>query len=183
MRKKTIRRWTVLAVVLLAATVLVAYGWGRRQHALTVDRRIAQHMPLIRKHAVRAGLPVELVAEVVRAESGGDEEAVSSAGARGLMQLTPATERDMRQRLGIGTCDIFDPDYNLALGTAYLRLMLDQFGGGVELALAAYNMGPTALQRLQEAYPQLPADQLIQQRAPAATAGYVSRIMRRYHGQ
>ena len=181
MRKKTKRRWTVLAgVLLLVATAWVIWRGG---HGLTVDQRIAQHMPLIRKHALAAGLPVALVVEVVRAESGGDARAVSHTGARGLMQLTPAAEKEVRQRLGIGAGDIFDPDYNLALGAAYLRLMMDQFDGQVELALAAYNMGPGALRRLQAAYPHLPAAQLIRQHAPAETAGYVSRILRRYRGR
>lgn len=172
-------------MLLASPLALVALVWAiwhlaQWRHHLTSDQWMAQHMPLIRKNAQRAGLPVQLVAEVVRAESGGDERAVSHAGARGLMQLMPATERDLRQRLGISPGNAFDPEYNLALGTAYLRQLLDQFDGQVALALAAYNMGPNALQQLRAAHPHLPNDELIQQHAPAETAEYVSRIMRRY---
>ena len=74
-------------------------------------------------------------------ESEFDQWAVSSKGARGLMQLMPATAR----RLGVS--DSFDARQNIFGGTQYLRILLDQFGGDVALALAAYNAGPNAVLR------------------------------------
>ncbi len=83
----------------------------------------------------------DLVRSVIAIESEFDQWAVSSKGARGLMQLMPATAR----RLGVA--DSFDARQNIFGGTQYLRMLLDQFGGDVALALAAYNAGPNAVLR------------------------------------
>jgi hypothetical protein len=83
----------------------------------------------------------DLVKAVIAVESEFDQWAVSSKGARGLMQLMPDTAR----RLGVA--DSFDARQNIFGGTQYLRMMLDQFGGDVALALAAYNSGPGAVLR------------------------------------
>ena len=83
----------------------------------------------------------DLVKSVIAVESEFDQWAVSSKGARGLMQLMPDTAR----RLGVA--DSFDARQNIFAGTQYLRMMLDQFGGDVALALAAYNAGPNAVTR------------------------------------
>jgi hypothetical protein len=83
----------------------------------------------------------DLVRSVMAVESEFDQWAVSSKGARGLMQLMPATAR----RLGVS--DSFDARQNIFGGTQYLRILLDQFGGDVALVLAAYNAGPNAVLR------------------------------------
>jgi hypothetical protein len=86
-----------------------------------------------------------LPALVIQAESGGDPLAVSPKGARGLMQLMPDTAKEMAQELGIPYSEerlTADPQYNMALGTAYLNKMLGRYGGNKTLALAAYNAGP-----------------------------------------
>ncbi len=86
-------------------------------------------------------LSPDLVRAVISAESEFDQWAVSSKGARGLMQLMPDTAR----RLGV--TDSFEARQNIFAGTQYLRILLDQFGGDVVLALAAYNAGPSAVLR------------------------------------
>jgi hypothetical protein len=83
----------------------------------------------------------DLVKSIIAVESEFDQWAVSSKGARGLMQLMPATAR----RLGVA--DSFDARQNIFAGTQYVRMLLDQFGGDVDLALAAYNAGPNAVVR------------------------------------
>lgn len=83
----------------------------------------------------------DLVKSVIAVESEFDQWAVSSKGARGLMQLMPDTAR----RLGVA--DSFDARQNIFAGTQYLRMMLDRFGGDMSLALAAYNAGPNAVLR------------------------------------
>jgi hypothetical protein len=78
---------------------------------------------------------------VIAVESEFDQWAVSSKGARGLMQLMPATARRF------GVADPFDARANIFAGTQYLRILLDQFNGDMTLALAAYNAGENAVLR------------------------------------
>jgi soluble lytic murein transglycosylase-like protein len=82
-----------------------------------------------------------LLASVVKAESGGNARAVSRTGARGLMQLMPGTAHAM------GVADAFEPEANIAGGTAYLDRLLIRYHDDVALALAAYNAGPGAVDR------------------------------------
>jgi soluble lytic murein transglycosylase-like protein len=84
-------------------------------------------------------LDVDLLASVVKAESGGNVAAVSRAGARGLMQLMPATA----EKLGVK--DSFEPEQNVSGGTAYLDALLTSYHNNLALALAAYNAGPAAV--------------------------------------
>ena len=90
----------------------------------------------VRKAAAKYNLPPELITAVIRAESNFKVSAVSSAGAQGLMQLMPATAKEL------GVKNPFDIEQNIDGGTKYLRKMLDRFGGSVRKALAAYNAGP-----------------------------------------
>lgn len=96
---------------------------------------------LFREAEARWGLPAGLVEAVAKAESGFNPQAVSRAGALGLMQLMPATAR------GLGVANPLDPAQNVEGGARYLRELLDRFDGNVALALAAYNAGPGAVAR------------------------------------
>ena len=83
----------------------------------------------------------DLVRAIIQVESAFDSLAVSTAGARGLMQLMPATAR----RLGV--TDSFDPRQNIFAGTRYLRILLDTYGNDVSLSAAAYNAGEGTVAR------------------------------------
>jgi soluble lytic murein transglycosylase len=96
---------------------------------------------LIKRYAVANRLDVNLVRAIVRAESNYDVHALSAKGAMGLMQLHPQTAKDLN------LSDPYDPSQNIAGGTKYLRLMLDRFEGNLDLALAAYNAGPSTVER------------------------------------
>ena len=100
---------------------------------LTDRQIIAQN---VQKAAAKYNLPPELINAVIRAESNFQARAVSSAGAQGLMQLMPATAKEL------GVENSFDIEQNIDGGAKYLRKMLDRFGGNVRKALAAYNAGP-----------------------------------------
>jgi len=95
----------------------------------------------IRNAATRYAISEKLIQSVIQAESNYRSDAVSPAGAQGLMQLMPATAREL------GVSDPFDVDQNIDGGARYLRKMLDRFGGDIKLALAAYNAGPGTVQR------------------------------------
>ena len=87
-----------------------------------------------------------VVLGLMRQESSFDAQAGSPAGARGLMQLMPATAAGVARRLGEPVSPAAltaDPAYNMRLGTDYLRALLDRFGGVLPLALAGYNAGPS----------------------------------------
>lgn len=109
--------------------------------SLKQAERLADYAPHIQASAKKHGVPVELICGVILQESGGNAKALSPAGAKGLMQLMPATARRM------GVKDILDPAQNIEGGTKYLRFLLDKFDGNVELALAGYNAGEGAVVR------------------------------------
>jgi soluble lytic murein transglycosylase-like protein len=87
----------------------------------------------------RFAIPSAWIRAVIEVESGGKPDAVSSAGAMGLMQLMPATWGELRERYGFGN-DPFNPRDNILASTAYLREMYDRFG--YPSLFAAYHAGP-----------------------------------------
>jgi len=102
---------------------------------LKTDRVLSKYGKHIEKAARKTGLDPALIYAVIRAESSGDRKAVSSAGAKGLMQLTDAVAEQY------GVDRVFSASQNIAAGSAYLSDLLDRFGD-LRLALAAYNAGP-----------------------------------------
>lgn len=91
---------------------------------------------LLTASANQYGVDPNLAIAVAQQESGGDPNAVSPAGAQGVMQLMPATA------VSLGVSDPFDAEQNIDGGVRYLSQLLSQFGGNQQLALAAYNWGP-----------------------------------------
>jgi soluble lytic murein transglycosylase-like protein len=131
-----------------AMTYLVPEAAGIRATTPMADETIRdQFEPLIREHAARHALRVELVRAVIQVESGYNPRARSPKGAMGLMQLMPATARQL------GVRNAYDPAENIQGGCAYLRQLLDRYRGNEELALAAYNAGSDAVERHGNAVP------------------------------
>lgn len=96
---------------------------------------------VVSRAAARFDLDPNLLHAVIAQESGGKADAVSPKGAKGLMQLMDGTARAM------GVRDPFDAEQNVYGGARYLRTLLDRWEGDVKLALAAYNAGPSAVER------------------------------------
>lgn len=106
-----------------------------------IDARAIDYRADFEAAAARRNLDPLLLQAVARVESCFDRKAVSSVGAQGLMQLMPATAREL------GVADSFVAAGNIAGGARYLAQMLQRFGGDLSLALAAYNAGPGAVER------------------------------------
>lgn len=106
--------------------ILINYGWPK----ITIPQNIA--------------IEPALALSITRQESEFNVRAMSPAGARGLMQLMPATARMTARKIGMGyTIDrLYEPDYNITLGTDYLGRMINGFDGSYILAIASYNAGP-----------------------------------------
>jgi soluble lytic murein transglycosylase len=130
----------------------LAQRTGRPDHAVWVVRRAGAAGLMAVEEGWPAPFPTPddllepaLVNAVTRQESNFDPSAVSSANARGLMQLLPATAEQMARRLGMRHQTgmlTSDPAHNMRLGAAYLAELLGRFGGALPLALAGYNAGP-----------------------------------------
>jgi soluble lytic murein transglycosylase len=103
----------------------------------------------IRKNAAAHGLEPAVVAGIIRQESSFDTKAKSWAGARGLMQMMPATAKEWARRLGLPDSpeQLYDPNYSIRMGTAYFANVLARMDGNLELALAGYNGGPNRILR------------------------------------
>lgn len=127
----------VLVVLIIVFAAYLYFGEGKSTYPLEYEE-------LIWKYAGEHSLDPYLVAAVIRTESHFDAEAVSAAGAMGLMQVMPDTGNWISEKLGeegFTSGDLFDPETNIRYGTWYLKFLSDKFDGNTDLMLAAYNAG------------------------------------------
>jgi soluble lytic murein transglycosylase len=152
MRRKVRRRRLLAggAAVVAGLAVGLALGlfgkFGDVIQELTLPLR---HEDIIRQQSREKGVDAALIAAVIYSESKFDDR-TSSAGARGLMQITPEAAKDIERHSGGTTFelgDLSDPEINIRYGTYLLRELLDRYGGDVTAALAAYNAGPANVDR------------------------------------
>lgn len=132
----------------VAAVAIVLTITGVFSHVIKELTLPLRHEDIIRQQAKEKGVDASLIAGVIYAESRFRDQ-TSRAGARGLMQITPTTAKEI-ERLSGGTTfrlnDLSDPDINIRYGTFYLAALLDRFEGSEIAALAAYHAGPTAVE-------------------------------------
>ncbi len=146
-RSRRGRRALVIGGTLLVAGLgaFLLLNSGRFQRTLEEFTLPLRHEDIIRQQAADKGVPADLIAAVIYSESRFRDQ-TSHAGARGLMQITPATAKLIERLSGGQTFnfeDLSNPDINIRYGTYYLRYLIDKFGDNVVAALAAYNAGET----------------------------------------
>lgn len=161
-------------------------GWDLRDRGIAWDRRLLSVVfPLPRRErllreAAEWGVDPWLVAGMIRQESAWDEDIVSPAGAVGLMQLMPATGRELARRIGpddFSLASLEVADLNMHLGIAYLTEMLRRYEQ-LPLVLSAYNAGPGRANRWRS-FPEASDPVLFTERIPfAETKDYVKRVRR-----
>ncbi len=137
------------------------------------------HDSAIRREAAKHNIDPTWVAAEIRAESVFNPKARSQADARGLMQVLPSTGAGIAKRLGLpwrGGESLYEPEFNISLGTAYLREMEDKYGL-TYVAIAAYNAGPAPVARWQSQRPDMDADFWIETISYKETRDYVARIL------
>jgi soluble lytic murein transglycosylase len=130
--------------VLALAALAFVEGRSRIDDAITEVTLPLRHDDIIRQQAEEKDVPADLIAAVIYQESRFRDQ-TSSAGARGLMQITPSTAEYVEDLSGGSTfdqSDLADPDLNIRYGTFYLAWLIDLYDGDVVAALAGYNAGP-----------------------------------------
>ncbi|MDQ3159877.1 MAG: lytic transglycosylase domain-containing protein [Pseudomonadota bacterium] len=138
------------------------------------------HDSSIRREAARNNLDPAWIAAEIRAESVFDPNARSSADARGLMQVLPGTGAMVAAKIGMpwkGGESLYDADTNIVLGTAYLRQLMDKYGGKPYQVMAGYNAGPAPLNRWISQRPTMDPDFWIETISYKETRDYVARVL------
>jgi soluble lytic murein transglycosylase len=144
MKRTTRRRLALGGIAVVAVALALVLVSGRLDHAIQELTLPLHHEDVIRQQAAEKGVDAALIAAVIYSESKFSDQ-TSSAGARGLMQITPATAKDVERHSGGTTfelSDLSDPEINIRYGTFVLRELLDRYDGDEVAALAAYNAGP-----------------------------------------
>tara|TARA_R110002072_G_scaffold136124_3_gene278377 strand:+ start:92431 stop:94440 length:2010 start_codon:yes stop_codon:yes gene_type:complete len=176
----------------VAASGQLAYNWGWHRNTIQAMIRL-QHWDdlslrfplaygdLFSSAASQLQIPTQLLYAMTRQESAFMQDVVSPAGARGLMQLMPATAREVARGVGlrISNQDLFTPEINISLGSQYLARLLEEFDGNRILAIAAYNAGPNRVNQwlLRSVDSPLPPDIWIETIPFAETRGYVQNVL------
>ncbi len=174
----------------LAVEVASNEGWfdravfalkGPQEMRLYNLRFPLHHDESIRREATRNALDPAWVAAEIRAESIFNPKARSPANAMGLMQVLPATGASVARSIGLsgygGAASLYDSDTNIAIGTAYLRQLMDKYDGQPYVTIAAYNAGPTPTARWQSQRPNFDPDFWIETISYKETREYVARVL------
>jgi len=147
----------------LVFSCIFLFGFSPGAYAVQKIKKAQRAVhPIIVQAATRYQVEVELVKAIIMVESRYNARAESHCGARGLMQLMPATA----EYLGVEDC--FDPKQNVEAGVRYFKELKKQFKGDITLALAAYHAGPTTVRKTWSV-PEIPS-----------TRWYISRVLEFY---
>ena len=170
--------WQQLNRIVEVLTPLQIRGLTRDFWAILYPQRFLD--PVVRQAAVH-GLSPYLILSLIRQESVFNPRAVSRVGARGLMQLMPATARHVARQTGLNRFhlpQLFDPQTNITLGTHYFAAQLRAFNNNPVFALAAYNAGPHRVKTWRQRWPRLSMDEFVEHIPFEETRLYVKLILR-----
>lgn len=164
-------QWDQLAII----TLVKAEYWDDISLRFPV-----RYAGIVNSNASRLHLDPAIIFALIRQESMLDSGALSPVGARGLMQITPATGRHIASKLGElwqSEALLFNPDLNIRYGSAYYRQLLDRFNGHFALATAAYNAGPNRIIKWLPTDKSAPADVWIETIPYEETRKYVTKVL------
>lgn len=180
------RAWLAAAAGLLLLAALVCLGvfwlWGHLHPPAAPELYPVKYEAYISQYAEANDLSPAYVAAVILAESSYNPEAVSYAGARGLMQLMPETARDIAGWLDeeYDWDGLFDPETNIRYGSRYLGYLMRRYDGDMRCASSAYHQGPGTVDRWLSD-PQYSEDgQTLAVIASDVTSTYVGRVLKYY---
>jgi soluble lytic murein transglycosylase len=137
----------------------------------------------VQQYASQRGIDPYLVVALIRQESLFDPRARSSAAALGLMQLLPSTARRMAKEIGMDAPspeNLYEPEVNLALGTQYLKDLLERYSNNWFKAIAAYNAGESAVDRWEKEIATEDIEEFVERIPYSETRGYVKLVMRNH---
>ncbi len=176
--------------LLAAGELAYDWGWANGSIVAMIKAKRWDHMrlrfPIAYRQAIQdaakrnTSLDETFIYAIARQESAFAVDVVSSAGARGLMQLMPATAKDQAKRLRIKhtKSDLFKAEHNIKLGSAYLNRRVEDFKGNRILAAASYNAGKSRVKRWRpNSQSALPADVWIEVIPFKETRGYVQNVL------
>lgn len=170
------RRLTTYVALLAALVGLISLG----SRWLVLQLYPLHYRSIIFERAAEVGLDPYLVAAVIRSESHFKPDATSRQGARGLMQVMPDTGQWVADQLRLPYSPdmLYDPDYNIRLGSWYLAHLSEQFDGEIVLALAAYNGGHGNVTKWLQERQWTGEHHTLEQIPFAETRTYVANVMR-----
>lgn len=146
----------------------------------------AGYWEAVSRESAKNGLDPFLTLSLIRQESMFDHRAVSSASARGLMQLMPSTakmasdamSKDAKDTQRFDADSLFDPETNIRLGAAHFASLAGKYGGNLTLSIAAYNAGEIAVDKWMGRFGQVEDDEFVERIPYAETRGYVKKVLR-----
>jgi len=137
-----------------------------------------KYVDAIKKYSERNGIDPYLVMGLILQESSFIPTAKSAVGATGLMQLMPPTAKELakQQHVAFGQARLENPEINVQLGTAHLKMLINMFNGNSLLAVASYNAGQGNVLKWKRSAPGRPMDEFVESIPFSETRNYVKRV-------
>ncbi len=170
---------TLTIISILIASALIAFFWTKIDTAIDKKGHSIEYLETVEKYADAHSVPKELILAVIKTESKFKSDAVSSAGAIGLMQITPETFVWLCEKNSDEANDqnlLYTPEINIRYGVYYLDMLYSEFGSW-ETALAAYNAGPTKVREWLD-NPEYSSDGVLTYVPYKETREYIEKVMK-----